>query len=185
MESLPTLGAPFLRTFLESSSKAKMELISKYGGTRSGNLGDALETSHPGGRLFNIARNPELSADPIIFKGDSISRPNQALIWAKENNPMDEFYRLSDSELRALGYVFWDSHRLQKMRSMKEPRAEMGWSTPPDTWASQRCQNPSAEERLKDMGFVLSIPNRRTLRLFPRQNVNLRTIGRELNLNLM
>ena len=155
MEALATLGSPFIRTFLESSSKTKLDLIYRYGGTRCYQLGESLQDSYFPASL----PCPGLRNHVTTFEEDSISRPNKAWIWAKQNNSELEYlyYRPCDRDLRAVGYVFWDRDRLErKMHFMNEARPAMRWASATDLAWERHGTNPSAEQRLKDMGFQLS-----------------------------
>lgn len=159
-KALATLGASFMRSFLESNSKSKLELISSYGGTWSYSLEDALENSFPSGQLFSIQHDSDLWNRLTASQGESASQPNKAWLWAKENNPNGDFYRRCDRDLMAWGYVFWDGERLRKMRAIEGLRPELRWSaTPPGPLPPDQHANPSAEEKLMDMGLVWSCPD--------------------------
>jgi hypothetical protein len=161
VEALATLGASFVRNFLESDSKSKLELISSYGDTWSYNLENALENSFPCGQLFGLQYDSDLWNSLTASHGETASQPNKAWLWAKENNPKGEFCQPCDRDLMAWGYVFWDGERLQRMRVIEEPRPEVRWSaTPPGPLLPERHTNPSAEQKLTDMGLVWSCSRR-------------------------
>lgn len=157
MEALASLGAPFMQSFIEGSSKTKLDLIYKYRGTWCYPLDESLQDSFfPEGPLRTAPGN-----QVTTFERDSIQCPNKAWIWAKQNNAGLErgYYRPCDRDLRALGFVFWDSDRLEKkMRLMNEARPKMKWASPADLAWERHGTNHSAEQRLRDMGFVLSWP---------------------------
>jgi hypothetical protein len=91
MEALASLGAPLLRTFLESSNKTKLALILQHPDTRSYNFDDALSNSFPPCRLLMMQRIPELATRMLSFNEDWAHRANQGWVWAKENNLEDNF----------------------------------------------------------------------------------------------
>lgn len=155
VNALATLGASFMRNFLESNSKRRFDLISSYGDTWSSNHENEFENSFPSGQLFSLQQSSELWNRMTTSGEESANRPNKAWLWAKENNPKGDFYRPCDRDLMAWGYVFWDSERLREMRVIEEPRPELSWSdTPPGPLAPERRTCLSAEQRLKDMGLI-------------------------------
>lgn len=101
---------------------------------------------------------PQLVNRVTTFEQDSISGPNKAWIWAKQNNPCLEYnYRPCKRDLRAPGYVFWDRDRLEKkMRFMDEACPAMGGVSAEDLWWYRQSEEPSAEQRLRNMGYRLS-----------------------------
>jgi hypothetical protein len=103
VEALATLGASFMRSFLESDSKSKLELISSYGDTRSCNLEDTLEISFPSGQLFDLQYDSGLWNHLTAFQGETASQPNKAWLCAKENNLKGEFCQPCDRDLMAWG----------------------------------------------------------------------------------
>lgn len=117
------------------------------------------------------------------YEGDRLGTPNWGFLWAHGFTGNNVCGRTCDDELRSLGYVFWDKDRLQAMgilghvhlpagvhRSVartiaKTEKAKMSRDS---TWPGRgrdcprqrrnRADEPSAEQILKDMGFVLTPP---------------------------
>ena len=160
IRALASLGTPFLRKFLESNTKNKIHLISKHGDTWAYDLHDALENSFPRGRLFNIEQNQELYTELTTVEGESVSRPNKAWVWANAGSATSCFYQPHDYDLRVVGYVFWDSGRLQKMNFMQQERVAQERSSALVSSSTRRKKSPSAEQRLRDMGLIVSIHER-------------------------
>jgi hypothetical protein len=157
LRAVATLGASFMRRFLESNSKSKLEFIINSVGRRSNDLEDALENSFPSREFFSLKPNPDRWDALITFQGDSGSQPNKAWLWAKENNPslVDDFYARGHDDLIAWGYVFWDAGRLRKMGVIENPCPKMRFiAGPPLRLRPYRHATLSAEQRLIEMGFV-------------------------------
>lgn len=160
MKDLASLGTPFLRTFLESNSKTKLYLIDHYAeGFGYGRLDESLEgSSH---RRSFVRTAPE--SHRVDFEGDSSILPNKAWVWAKQNNPTNAYCQAYDQDLRAWGHVFWDNERLSGTSLLDETRPNVSWPYyDRSSFSSKlRCeQTPSAEQRLKDTGLVLSCRER-------------------------
>jgi hypothetical protein len=154
MGSLATLGAPFLQTFFESNSKTQLELIERYGGTWCYELGACLDDVRYRPHVFHVKEEDRLQT----LEGNSPSHPNNAWLWAKPCNGRVKSFRFSDRHLRALGYVFWDSDRLQKEANcMDGMTPKKFWTSPSHGDLPKRRKTQSAEQRLSDLGLVLSL----------------------------
>jgi hypothetical protein len=157
METLCTLGAPALEKYLESDNRRQYELITSSYNVCSEGLARALWWSDPVGQLFDLERDSDLWNDLKTFRRDSLNQPNRAWLWAKENKSsvIGSSALPHDRDLRAWGYVFWDSERLQKLRFIEQPRPELGAnSDPPPPMPLEHGHPLSAEQKLMDMGLL-------------------------------
>ena len=113
---------------------------------------------YPQTPIFLTERAGRKCRQHLDFEGDACEKRNHAWLWAHQFCPQNLYSLECNLDLRAWGYVFWDSNRLEKLGVMKEPRSVLDCSRFPehydDPLGDRLYTEPSAQERLRGMGLA-------------------------------
>ncbi|KAF4637503.1 hypothetical protein G7Y89_g581 [Cudoniella acicularis] len=98
----------------------------------------------------------------VNFKRDAVELPNEAWLWAHKYQPC-ELYTTSSHDfapgngLRRFGYVFWDSHRLQRSQILqKGPQNTADYALA--NFPRPEYQTESVEERIRKLAQSFNPP---------------------------
>ena len=118
------------------------------------NLHDALQSGpRPETDFFLEELAGRQRSQKLEFEGDEHQKRNLGWLWANQMEPQSDYYENCKMDLRAWGYVFWDSDRLEHLGIMKELRPLLYRNQDPPHYREPEVR-PSAQRRLRDMGLA-------------------------------
>jgi hypothetical protein len=150
IEYLATLGFKTFRTLVEADNPLRRSIINRNYHHHHDSLGNALK-HRPWipGNIFRREWHGRQRGQKLEFEGDEYHKSNLAWLWAHQMRPEPVSYETCNGDLRAWGYVFWDSGRLDDLGILKEPRLAQYSSSYPEPEI-----RPSAQRRLRNMGLA-------------------------------
>lgn len=154
IEHLAALGFNFFRKFVEADNRRRRSMIhANYVGNLSG-IDEALEDGpRPETEFFREEREGRQRSRKLKFEGDEHQKRNLGWLWANQMEPQSNYYETCKIDLRAWGYVFWDSDRLEHLGILNEPRPFLYRYQYPPHYRKPKIR-PSAQRRLREMGLA-------------------------------
>ena len=151
IKNLATFPARWFRTLVESSNPQRRNMINQNLEQRHGNLGEVLRTG-----ISSEHRYPRREEQPYpwCWAGEDLQSPNSAWYCAHVK-PLFSYNLACDTDLRALGYVFWDKKRFERV-GLVDGRTRR--PCPSDTHLIPTPYTekfrPSGQERLRELGLA-------------------------------
>ena len=151
IEHLATLGFKFLRILIKADNPQRRSIINRNYHYKYANLGYALRQCpwRTTGFFYEEWKGWQRS-QKLEFEGDEHEKRNLGWLWAHQMTPYPGYYDTCNMNLRAWGYVFWDSDRLENLGIFKEPRPSQDCPSYPPHYSEPEI-GPSVQRRLRDM----------------------------------